>query len=67
MSLYIPKIAIPSNGDYRYCVLGGYWSDTNAYGGYISISRSSVKLLSFTYNSTDYTSAVELFLYYRFY
>ena len=35
------------------------------YGGYISISRSSVKLLSLTYNSTDYTSTAELFIYYR--
>ena len=32
MSLYIPKIAIQSDGNYRYCILGGYWSDTNAYG-----------------------------------
>ena len=54
MSLYIPKIAIQSDGNYRYCILGGY----------IAISKSSVKLLSFAYGSVDYTSIIELFLYY---
>ena len=65
MSLYIPKVALPSDNNHRYCILGGYWSYTNVYGGYIDISRSSIKLLSFAYGSTDYLNTAELFLYYR--
>ena len=62
-TLSIPKIFL--SPDVRKFPLGGYWEDGNAYGFFIEVTNTYVKLLSAFCRGYECVSSASIYVYYR--